>query len=123
MGKRQIRTPSVARTSATDVVQGVGSTLAMTQRGDYAVIVVSGSIDASALHHLRCHLRATVDAGTTDLVIDISDVDACDNRLAAVLARVQTRLRARHGGLQLMGVPSQLRKPLSVGRLPESFVL
>lgn len=97
-------------------------TLASVQHGlEYAAIAVAGEIDGPAIQQMRHHVRALLDTGVEYLVVSLADVLACDARLGALLSRVQLRLRARNGQLELIGIPTAIRPLMQVGMLSEAF--
>lgn len=96
-------------------------TIASAQRGDrYSAVVLGGSVDASVM---RAHLRGLLDGGSRHLVVDLSRVGRLDNRLPALLRRVEARMAARGGVLELTGLTPRALHDMDDNPLARVFAL
>jgi anti-anti-sigma regulatory factor len=76
-----------------------------TLRGDhYTVVTVSGPIDARAISLLAAHFAGLLNAGTRQLVVDLSRAEGVDDDLLELMRKVETKLRALNGRLELTGL-------------------
>jgi anti-sigma B factor antagonist len=76
--------------------------LAITDLGDGAVCVaVTGEVDLLAAPAMKQALTGVTDAGTTRLVVDLSDATFIDSTTLGVLVGANKRLRTR-GGLMVI---------------------
>lgn len=99
-------------------------TIASVMRGDqYAAVALGGPLDGSALRALGAHLRGLVDNGTRHLVIDLSRVGRLDARLLTLLRRVESRMAARAGVLELTGLTPRVLHDMDDDPLDRVFVL
>lgn len=80
---------------------------------DYAAVVVSGAVDAAGLVRLRDYLYGIHRVGIRDVVIECSAVTELDPRFGIVVDRLHRWLRARRGGVTLVGVPQWLESDLT----------
>lgn len=99
-------------------------TIASVQRGDqHSAVVLGGALDATAMRAISAHLRAQIDAGSRHLVVDLSRVEQLDDRLLAVLRRVEVRLAARGGSLELTGLTPRVLHDMHDDPLARVFAL
>ena len=99
-------------------------TIASAQRGDqYSAMVLGGPVEASAIGAVGAHLRGQLDAGCRHLVIDLSRVGRSDDRLIALLRRVEARMAARGGVLELTGLTPRVLHDMDDDPLDRVFAL
>jgi ABC-type transporter Mla MlaB component len=99
-------------------------TIASAQRGDhYAAVALGGPLDAATIRALSAHLRALLDSATRHLVIDLSRVGQLDERLHALLRRVEARMAAYGGVLELTGLTPRVLHHMDDDPLARVFVL
>jgi ABC-type transporter Mla MlaB component len=99
-------------------------TIASAQRGDqYSAMVLGGPVEASAMGAVAAHLRGQLDAGARHLVIDLSRVGRWDDRLIALLHRVEARMAARGGVLELTGLTPRVLHDMDDDPLDRVFAL
>jgi anti-sigma B factor antagonist len=77
--------------------------LSVDKRDKVAVVTVNGSVDSADSEALLDFIRAVIDAGQTQLVLDIADMDFIVSMGLGVFVRSHTRLRAAGGFLHLVG--------------------
>ncbi|WP_448630333.1 STAS domain-containing protein [Cellulomonas soli] len=91
--------------------------------GDRAVVMVSGEIDVSSADALRDGLRALVDEGRTDLVVDLSGVSFMDSTGLGVLVGTLKRVRLAGGRLELVVAGDRLGRLFELTALDQVFSL
>jgi anti-anti-sigma regulatory factor len=69
-----------------------------------AVVTVSVDIDQDVAHKLRQHLQALIRGGARFIVIDLSDVQQCDDVVPGLLSWTQHRLTDRNGMISVVGL-------------------
>jgi anti-sigma B factor antagonist len=85
--------------------------LDLEQRPDgVVVIVVQGDTDLHVAPELRERLTRTIDAGTTAIVVDLSDVTFVDSMALGVLLGATKRMRAAGGRLRLVVARPETRR-------------
>jgi anti-anti-sigma regulatory factor len=99
-------------------------TIASAQRGDqYSAVVLGGALDAWAMRAVGAHLRGQSDAGSRHLVVDLSRVEQLDDRLLALLRRVEARMANRGGVLELTGLTPRVLHGMDDDPLARVFAL
>jgi len=99
-------------------------TLASAQRPDgYAAVVLAGTLDGPAIRALSAHLRGLLDGGTRHLVVDLSRVGRLDPRLPAMLRRVEVRMAACGGRVELTGLSPRVLHDMEDDPLARVFAL
>ncbi|MDD7968112.1 STAS domain-containing protein [Actinomycetospora lemnae] len=99
-------------------------TIASAQRADqYSALALAGALDASAMRAVGAHLRGQLDAGSRHLVIDLSRVARFDERLTALLRRVEARMAARGDVLELTGLTPRVLHGMDDDPLARVFAL
>ncbi|MGX7677510.1 STAS domain-containing protein [Jatrophihabitans sp. DSM 45814] len=88
----------------------------------YAVLVISGTFDASALVLIRQHLHGILRNGAACIVLDLQGLTSCDGRLSGLLAQVERRARAFGCEFVLANVPTEFVSEFDIGNLGASFV-
>ncbi|NUP20253.1 MAG: STAS domain-containing protein [Streptomyces sp.] len=76
------------------------------ERGDWAVLQVSGELDLVTSPALRQHVHDAVAEGRHSLVLDLSDVMFCDSSGVGVLIASRRLIRSCQGSLRLI-LPAQ----------------
>ncbi len=89
----------------------------------WTVVAASGEIDVAAAPELREQLVAIIGDGTTQLVIDIENVDFIDSTGLGVLVGAIRRARSAGGDLRLVCTNSRLLKVFDVTGLDEVFTI
>lgn len=99
-------------------------TIASAQRGDqHAAVVLGGAVDAAVTRAVGAHLRGLLDGGSRHLVLDLSRVAQLEDRLLALLRRVEVRMAARGGALELTGLTPRVLHDLDDDPLARVFAL
>jgi hypothetical protein len=96
-------------------------TIASAQRGDQHAAVVLGG--AAVTRAVGAHLRGLLDGGSRHLVLDLSRVEQLDDRLLALLRRVEVRMAARGGALELTGLTPRVLHDMDDDPLARVFAL
>ncbi|MET9965306.1 STAS domain-containing protein [Streptomyces sp. NPDC006356] len=76
------------------------------ERGDWAVLQVSGELDLVTSPVMRQHIHDVVAEGRHSLVLDLSEVLFCDSSGVGVLIAARRLLRSCQGTLRLI-LPAQ----------------
>lgn len=76
------------------------------ERGDWAVLQVSGELDLVTSPALRQHIHDAVAEGRHSLVLDLSEVMFCDSSGVGVLIATRRLIRSCQGSLRLI-LPAQ----------------
>jgi anti-sigma B factor antagonist len=74
------------------------------------VVVVQGDTDLHVAPELRERMNRTIDAGTTAIVVDLSDVTFVDSMALGVLLGATKRMRAAGGRLRLVVARPETRR-------------
>jgi len=99
-------------------------TIASAQRGDqHSAVVLGGAVDPSVRRAVSAHLRGQLDAGARHLVVDLSRVEQLDDLLLALLRRVEARMAARGGVLELTGLTPRVLHDMDDDPLARVFAL
>jgi ABC-type transporter Mla MlaB component len=99
-------------------------TIASAQRADrYAALALAGALDAAAMRAVGAHLRGQLDAGSRHLVVDLSRVGRVDERLTALLRRVEARMASRGDVLELTGLTPRVLHGMDDDPLARVFAL
>ena len=77
-------------------------TIITTRRGPATVTVV-GELDRVAIARLRAHLGELIEAGVSDLMLDLSAASQQDPALPRVLDWVRARIRGQGGRFTVTG--------------------
>jgi anti-sigma B factor antagonist len=97
--------------------------LKVEERGDVAVLAVSGEVDVATVPRLREQLHALVASGTPRIVVDLDAVDFLDSTGLGVLVGALKRVRANGGELALVCTSARIRKVFEVTGLTKVFAL
>lgn len=76
------------------------------ERGDWAVLQVSGELDLATSPVMRQHIHDVVAEGRHSLVLDLSEVMFCDSSGVGVLIAARRLIRSCQGSLRLI-LPAQ----------------
>ncbi|MFH0520889.1 STAS domain-containing protein [Streptomyces sp. M41] len=76
------------------------------ERGEWAVLQVSGELDLVSSPVLRQHIHDVVAEGRHSLVLDLSEVMFCDSSGVGVLIAARRLIRSCQGSLRLI-LPAQ----------------
>jgi anti-anti-sigma regulatory factor len=79
------------------------------RREDEAHVTVTGPVDRAAAEVVATVLRAMLDTGARQVLVDLARIDGCDPALTAYLEHERRRLRALGGWLVVDGSPATLR--------------
>jgi len=85
-------------------VAALDRTIITTRRGPATVTVV-GELDRVAIARLRAHLGELIEAGVSDLMLDLSGASRQDPALSRVLDWVRVRVRGQGGRFTVTGAP------------------
>ena len=91
------------------------------QSGDRTVVRVAGEIDVYTAPALREELAAQLDAGRTDLVVDLADVSFMDSTGLGVLVGALKRVRTTGGDLRLVIDQEKVLKVFRITALTQVF--
>ena len=97
--------------------------LQVEERGDVAVLAVSGEVDVATVPRLREQLHGLVASGTPRIVVDLDAVDFLDSTGLGVLVGALKRVRANGGELALVCTSPRIRKVFEVTGLTKVFEL
>jgi anti-anti-sigma factor len=95
----------------------VGFGVAVGFRGARAVVSVSGDLDALTAPDLDLMLRAVLDTGRDQIVLDLADVEFFGGAALDPIAAAAGRLRSRGGRMEVRSAPPMARRLLEVGGL------
>lgn len=91
-------------------------------RGDTPVVItLGGELDAFSSRHLRHRLDAVIEAGRSDLVIDLAALDFIDSTALGVLVGALRQARLHGGDVRLRGVTAVARRVFDVTGLSQVF--
>lgn len=88
-----------------------------------SVITAHGQIDLYSAPEFKTSLLAAVDAGATDIVVDLTDVDFMDSTGLGVLVGLNKRLRAFDGRLAIVSSDGTIRRLFEISGLADRFPL
>ena len=91
--------------------------------GDRTVVEVTGEIDVSTAAILREGLATLIDAGHTDLVVDLTGVAFLDSTGLGVLVGALKKVRRHDGRLQLVIDSERLLKVFRITALLQVFTV
>ena len=88
-----------------------------------AVLVVQGEADLHAAPQLRERLRAVIDGGAADVVVDLSDTTFVDSTCLGVLLGGLKRLREAGGSMRMVVARPDIRRLFEITLLDQVFPL
>jgi len=91
--------------------------------GDRTVVAVTGEIDVYTASVMREQLVSLLDAGRTDLVVDLTGVGFMDSTGLGVLVGVLKKVRGQGGRLQLVISSERLLKVFRITALTQVFTI
>jgi anti-sigma B factor antagonist len=97
--------------------------LEVEERGDVAVLAVSGEVDVATVPRLREQLHGLVASGTPRIVVNLDAVDFLDSTGLGVLVGALKRVRNNGGELALVCTAPRIRKVFEVTGLTKVFSL
>jgi anti-sigma B factor antagonist len=86
-------------------------------------VVVSGEIDLFTAPELKQRVTDLIDAGTTQLVIDLTPTTFLDSTGLGVLIGAVKRLRSRHGDLVIVNTDETIAKTFEITGLDQIFTI
>jgi anti-sigma B factor antagonist len=89
----------------------------------WTVLTASGEIDVAAAPGFREQLVDLIEAGSSELVVDLDDVDFIDSTGLGVLVGAVRRARAADGDVRLVCTNTRLLKVFDVTGLDEVFTI
>ena len=101
----------------------ISDTDATADSGGWTVLTATGEIDVAAAPDLREQLVDLIEAGTTELVVDLEGVDFIDSTGLGVLVGAVRRARSADGDVRLVCTNSRLLKVFDVTGLDEVFTI
>lgn len=96
---------------------------ATTAAGGWTVLTATGEIDVAAAPEFREQLVDLIEAGATELVVDLEGVDFIDSTGLGVLVGAVRRARSADGDVRLVCTNSRLLKVFDVTGLDEVFTI
>jgi anti-sigma B factor antagonist len=91
--------------------------------GSLAVIALSGEVDIYTAPQFKEHMRELLDAGVTDLVVDLTQVGFIDSTALGVLIGGVRRVNSVGGAMALVVVTRPVQRILSITGLDRVFSL
>jgi anti-sigma B factor antagonist len=88
---------------------------------DTLVLRVVGELDVSTAPALRACALDRINAGTTDMVIDLSEMSFIDSMGLSVLLAIRKRVEGRGGSVRLRGPSPQARMVLEITTVDQIF--
>ncbi len=95
--------------------------LEVEERGDVAVLAVSGEVDVATVPRLREQLHALVASGTPRIVVNLDAVDFLDSTGLGVLVGALKRVKAHDGSLSLVCTQDKILKIFKITGLTKVF--
>ncbi|MFI6322856.1 STAS domain-containing protein [Nonomuraea sp. NPDC050556] len=87
----------------------------------HCVVALSGEIDIGNLREVRWHLLSALEAGSSRVLVDVSELRFIDSNGLAVLVDVLERARSRGGELALLSPDERFRRTLAWAELSGTF--
>ena len=86
---------------------------------DWTIIEVGGELDLNTAPALRQHIDGAIDAGASNVAIEMSKLTFMDSTGLGTLVSVSKRLDERGGRMALIGVEGSPRKVVSITGVDE----
>ncbi len=96
-------------------------TVDVTTRGDSAVVRLAGSVDSTSANQLDTQIATIVDAGVTNVIVNLSGVDFISSAGIGVFLGNVSTLRSRGGDLVFAAVPANIAELFEVINITEFF--
>ena len=90
---------------------------------DRHVIAVRGEIDLFTAPELKQKLTDAIEAGTTRIVVDLTETTVLDSTALGVLIGAVKRLRSREGALVIVNVDQNIAKTFEITGLDQIFTI
>jgi len=87
------------------------------------VLKVAGEVDLYTSPAFKSAIVSLIDAGTKDVIVDLSDVSYMDSGGFGTLLGAVRRVRTEGGSVNLAGCSDNIRRILSITRLDTIFRL
>ena len=91
--------------------------------GNATIVGVRGDVDVATSPQLRAELQAAIDAGSKEVVVDVSAMDFIDSAGLGVLIGALKRASEADVRLVLRGVQPSPRKVLGITGLDDMFTI
>ena len=105
---------------------GIGGTAFATEREGASgrwIVRARGQIDLHSAQAFRKALVDCVDAGASDLLVDLTGVEYIDSVGLGVLVGVWKKLRLRNGELAVVTADATIRRVFELAALPSTFAI
>ncbi len=87
------------------------------------VVAVTGELDVFTAPALEQELQSCIDAGKTDLVVDLSGVDFLDSTGLGVMVKALKWAREAGGGLRVVATEERITKVFTITGLADAMQL
>jgi anti-sigma B factor antagonist len=118
-------TTGFAQTGSAGTSQGKGQlvdlSITRADHGDRTVVHLGGEIDVYTAPLVREKLDEQIQAGRTDLVVDLTEVSFLDSTGLGVLVGRLKLARTRGGSMRLVGTDDRVLKVFSITGLDKVF--
>lgn len=96
---------------------------AMRTEGGIPVLGVTGEIDVFTAPEFKNAINRAIESGTTDLVIDLTQVSYMDSSGFGTLLGATKRVRPKGGSISLVGCSEAIERMMKITRLDTVFNL
>jgi anti-sigma B factor antagonist len=90
-------------------------------RGTVAIVKLAGSADMDVTGHLREQLVGLVDENTSNLVLDLADLDFINSVGLGAIIAAYLRCRRHNGAMKVVAPKPAIQELLSVTKLTSLF--
>jgi len=97
-----------------DAIGGTGASFSATSHEGMPVLAVAGQVDVRSAAGMRRHLLKLLDAGHTNVVVDMTGVDFMDSSGLNVLVGAVRAVRPAGGSIRVVATSRQLRQLFEV---------
>jgi len=91
--------------------------------GDRAVVHVGGDLDVAGAAALREELVRLVDAGVTDVLVELTEVPFLDSTAMGALVAALKRIRGSGGRMELAITEARVMRVLRIAGLTQAFTI
>lgn len=95
----------------------------MRTEGGIPVLGVTGEIDVFTAPEFKNAINRAIESGTTDLVIDLTQVSYMDSSGFGTLLGATKRVRPKGGSISLVGCSEAIERMMKITRLDTVFNL